>query len=132
MSISIAGTSRSLPGSGVVVSATSITSSLDVGAAAWPHGFSGAVPPKGSHLHASTPVVAQRPLVSDGGRSSQSDPLVVSLHQGSTVVVSGGQVDISSSTASSAPVSVVVYQLVPVGLEGPSTRPDGLGGLVRG
>ena len=120
--ISIAGTSGSLPGSGVFVPAPSITSSSDVAVASWPHGLLGAV----------SPVAAQRQLVFDGGRSSQSDPLVAGLRRSSEVVALGGQMDVTSSTARSAPILLIVYRRVPIRLWGPSTRSDGLGGLVRG
>ena len=116
MSVSITGTSGSIPRSCDVFSAAFIASSSDVAAATGPHDVSGTFSSKGSHSHASPPVAAQRPLVSSGGRPSQSNPFVAGLRRSGTVVAPGGQVAVRSSPAGSAPISVVVYQHVPVGL----------------
>ena len=97
-----------------------------------PLGISGTFSSKGSHLHTSPPVVAQRPLVSNGGRPSQSNPFVAVLRWRGTVVAPGVQVAVRSSATVSDPIPVVVYRCIPVWLGGPCARSDSLGGLVRG
>ena len=64
--VSIISMSGSIPRSGDVFSAASITSSSNVAAAAGPNGITGMFTSKGSQLHASPPVAFQEPLVSSG------------------------------------------------------------------
>ena len=126
--VSIAGTSGSIPRSSDIVSAASITSSLDVAEATWPHGIPGAVSSKVLHSHASPPVTAQRPLFSNGGRSSQSDPLITGLCRSSTVMARGGQ----EFHCKFCPRPCCCIPMCPCWAGGPSGRSDSLKSLVRG
>ena len=78
-------------------------------AVAGPHGITGMFSSKGSHSHASPPVVGQGSLVSSGGRSSQSNLFVAGLSGSGTVVAPRGQVVARNSSVGSAPIPVVAY-----------------------
>ena len=80
------------------------------------HGVTGAFTSSGLHSHASPVVAPQGPLVHHGGRLGRSDPFVVGVRRGGSLVALGGQVVVRCSSPGSSSVPLVVYQCFAVKL----------------
>ena len=129
---SISGSYVTLQGGIHIFSSPSFSASMHVAAATRPHVVSGAFSSRGTHSHAAPPVADEGQLVASGRRPSQPNPLVSGLCGSSQMVASGGPMDVRCASTCSAPIPVVVYRRVLVGVGGTSSRSHDLGCLVRG
>ena len=97
-----------------------------------PHGVTGVLSSKGSHLHVSPLVAPQGLWVSHYRQPDRSDPSVAGMHQDGKLVAPGGQVVVRGSSSGPSSIPAVVYRCVTVRLRTALVGSDGLKGLVWG
>ena len=106
--VSISRSSATLQGGSHVISPPPFSTSVHRAVAAWPYVVAGALSSGGTHLHAAPPVANERPLVTNGQRSSQPNPPVSGLCGGSQVVARRGLMEAGGSSTHFTPIPVVI------------------------